>query len=62
MIKRQDGSVSRTKGLNIVGDMATAAIAGMAYLQPQISPVYYAVAMFVFVSVNKYIRATQTRL
>ena len=62
MIKRQDGSVSRTKILNAIGVILGAVIMYLPTLKAQIPPEYYGGALFAFSVINQILRDTQRKL
>jgi len=61
-LKRQDGTISRTKSLNAVG-LALAIIgAVLPVAQIYVAPEIYSAAIAVFVIINNHFRSTQDRL
>lgn len=62
MMKRQDGTFSRTQILNLIGVVAGAVLTTLPSLQASIPEVWYGAAFMAFSVANAVIRATQTKV
>ena len=61
-LRRQDGSISRTKSLNAVGLGLAIVGAVLPVAQIYVAPEIYSAAIAVFAAVNQHFRNSQERL
>jgi hypothetical protein len=62
LLRRQDGTISRTKGLNLFGLSLALVGAVLPVFQIFIPEIAYSAAMAVWVTLNQHFRNSQSRL